>query len=275
MSGKDILSFCSGSAKTVSCSSEVSFNIYSTFLSWAYISFPLCKTSLNTLPFFTSLSTWISPCSILTNSFTSESPIPDEGCMSFSLDTVVKRSNIDGTLSLEMPIPSSFTAIETNCPLSITIKVIDLLSGVYLKALESKLKIIFSNLSLSIHKKTEGNVVWREKFIFFSVANNRKLSIILWSMIMISRYSIVKPIFLFCIFLKSNTWLMSNNIRLIFFWTNWRWCRVREVKGSWDNTSDTGPDIRVKGVRSSCEISIKERTFISANLCSIFTLCFK
>ena len=27
------------------------------------------------------------------------------------------------------------------------------------KALESKLKIIFSNLSLSIHKKTEGNVV--------------------------------------------------------------------------------------------------------------------
>lgn len=79
----------------------------------------------------------------------------------------MKRSNMDGTLSLEMPIPSSFTAIETNCPLSITIKVIDLLSGVYLKALESKLKIIFSNLSLSIHKKQKATLSEEKNLYFF------------------------------------------------------------------------------------------------------------
>jgi hypothetical protein len=40
--------------------------------------------------------------------------------------------------------------------LSGTYRVVGVADGVM--ALESKLKIIFSNLSLSIHKKTEGNV---------------------------------------------------------------------------------------------------------------------
>lgn len=79
--------------------------------------------------------------------------------MLFFLDIVVKCLNMDGILFLEMLIFLFFMVIEINCLFFIIIKVIDLLFGVYLKVLESKLKIIFLNLLLFIYKKIEGNVV--------------------------------------------------------------------------------------------------------------------
>jgi hypothetical protein len=93
---------------------------------------------------------------------------PMKAACHFSLDTVVKRSNMDGTLSLEMPIPSSFTAIETNCPLSITIKDNRLVIRCILKGIGKQVKDNFLELiTIYPQKNRRQRCLKRKIYIFF------------------------------------------------------------------------------------------------------------
>ena len=168
-----------------------------------------------------------------------------------------------------MPIPSSATEITTLSFVVWVYTVIDLLTGVYLNALDNKLKIIFSTLSWSTQQCIDSLSVCRRRLMFFSSAMRRKLSITFCNSSTISVFSNNSFIFLFSILRKSSIWLTSRNMRSVLLWTTVRSLRALGVRGSCWRTSPTGLVIRVKGVRNSWEISVKNRNFIFASCCSI------
>ena len=136
-------------AETVSCLS--SSNMNSACMSSSNTFCCRGKVTVKVLPTPGWLLTWMLPWCISTISFANDRPIPEEGCRMFCFTKDSKRWNNTRCLSGTMPIPSSFTSISTDSSFGITFMVIALPGDVYLNALDSRLKNIFSNLSLSTH----------------------------------------------------------------------------------------------------------------------------
>ena len=82
--------------------------------------------------------------------------MPEDGCRMFCFTNDSKRWNSECCFSAAMPMPSSATAISIVLSFAAMLTVIDLSAGVYLNALESRLKNIFSNLSLSTQLYADG-----------------------------------------------------------------------------------------------------------------------
>ena len=174
-----------------------------------------------------------------------------------------------------MPMPSSDTEMVTCSEPVIIFTVTFFPFGVYLKAFESRLKNIFSNLSRSTHAYTLSVLVWSWKSILFSFAIRWKLSIIFCNWETSSVFSTNTFIFLFWILRKSSSWLTRRSIRSVFLCTKFRCSRTVGEIASCARISDTGLDIKVKGVRNSCEISVKKRNLILDKCCSKSTWCRK
>ena len=132
-----------------------SFNMNSACVSFSKACFCRGRVTVKRLPTPGWLSTLMLPWWISTISFTSDSPIPDEGWRIFSFTSVSKRWKRVRNFSVAIPIPSSATSMSIVSLCGVTLTVIALPLGVYLNALESRLKNIFSNLSRSIQPKTD------------------------------------------------------------------------------------------------------------------------
>ena len=133
----------------------LSFRINSTCTSSSKTSRCKGKLTVKRLPTPGWLSTVIVPWCISTISFTKDNPMPEEGCRIFCLTNDSKRWNKECCFSTAIPIPSSATSISIVLSFVVILTVIDLSAGVYLNALESRLKNIFSNLSLSTQLYTD------------------------------------------------------------------------------------------------------------------------
>ena len=127
-----------------------SFRMNSVFSWVSYISCPIGRVTINSLPTSGWLFTSILPQCNSINSFTSDKPMPEEGCNILYFTKVSKRWKSVCCFLGSIPIPSSATDTISLSPSTLAWTVIDLLAGVYLKALDNRLKIIFSNLSWSI-----------------------------------------------------------------------------------------------------------------------------
>ena len=252
--------------------SELSARINSACASFSNTSRSKGKVTLNSLPVPGWLLTSISPWCISTNSLTSDKPMPDEGCrILLFLLSVSKRLKREPILSGAIPIPSSIMEMRI-CWSDFCTVIFTVFPGrVYLNALDNRLNTIFSTLSLSIHIYTSSWSALNVKSICFSSAIRRKFSVIFIRKAINSVCSTITFIFLFCIFRKSSIWLTRRNIRSVFLCTTVR-CSRTEGEMVWSSrTSLTGLEIRVNGVRSSCEISVKNFSLIFDNCCSIFT----
>ena len=207
--------------------------------------------TLKQLPLPGWLDTSIIPWCSSTNSLTNDKPIPDDGCNMLYLASVSNLWKRDFCLPGSIPIPSSITDMVTFSVSVVMRTVTAFPEGVYLNALESRLKNIFSNLSRSIHIYSSLQSVSTLQSICFSSATNWKLSVILRSRAIISLSSTNNFIFLFCIFRKSNIWFTNRSMRSVFLCTKVRCSRALDERGSFSSISVTGLAISVSGVRSS------------------------
>ena len=197
--------------------------------------------------------------------------MPEDGWSIFCCASVSKRWNKVRSLVGSIPMPSSTTEIVTLSVCFVTSIVIAFSAGVYLNALDIRLKNIFSNLSRSIHAYIDLSSLANRKLIFFSSAIKRKLIITFSRSGIRSVFSTSTFIFWFCILRKSRIWFMRRSIRSAFFCTTVKCSRAVADKSSFSRTSLTGLLIRVSGVRSSWDMSVKKRSLILDSCCSIST----
>ena len=113
------------------------------------------------------------------------------------------------------------------------------------------------------------------KWISFWCAMLEKFSNVCLNSGKTSTCSIYNFILLFCIFLKSSIWLISFNIRSVFRLAVIIFSCPSWLKDSLLITSSIGLAIRVSGVRSSCEISVKKRNLRLVSCCSKSTFLLK
>ena len=124
-------------------------------LSFWKCSNPLSKNTENEVPLFCSLLTVIFAWCLSATSFTIDSPIPVLGLL-LSLLNDAKRTNSLFCTSRVIPVPSSFTcnSIKSSFFEGRMLTSIRRPSGVYLKALDSRLNKSFSKLSRSIQSNS-------------------------------------------------------------------------------------------------------------------------
>ena len=141
--------------------------------------------------------------------------------------------------------------------------------GVNLKALDMMFRITILSFSLSAHIIIAASGNWKVKLTSFSSERTRNS---FWKETTNSLKSIndtCKRIFPFCIFRKSSIWLTSCNIWLVFFSISSTYCTPFGESVSCSLNSCIGPFIKVRGVRSSWEIFVKNLIFISETFCSM------
>ena len=136
------------------------------------------------------------------------------------------------------------------------------------------LRITMATFSLSAHTMISSPASWNVKLTSFSSAitlnSFSKESTISFRL----NNDTCRRIFPFCILRKSNIWLTSCSICLVFFSIRSTYCIPFWDSFSFSFNSWIGPWIRVSGVRNSCEILVKNLIFNSDNFCSIYTSFF-
>lgn len=153
--------------------------------------------------------------------------------------------------------------------------VIILFCGVYLKVLESRLKIIFFNLFVFIYSFKEGILFLNIKLIWCFLVSDLKLFMIWCIKGIIFICFICNFILFFCILWKLRIWFIKWSIWLVLCFIICNCLCILFGKVLFFRIYFIGFVINVSGVWSLWEIFVKKWSFILEICCFIDILCFR